>query len=390
MGTSKHLAGLKVADFSMVYAGPICGRMLSDCGAAVTKIEPLGLGDNVRANPRIFTHFNAGKRSIQIDLTSEEGQQLAYALIDEADVVIENFRPGVMRRFGLDYASVKARRPDLVYCSISGFGQTGPDAQRAAYAPIAHAASGFDIAHLRAQGNSQQASGEESRPAASGIMIADMLTGAYAFGAIQTALLGRVSSGRGDYIDITMLESMMMLIPGQQQAAQIPDAPQLGGFIPIAANDGYMMMCIVSDKNFDGLCAAIDRQDLKDDPRFVRIGRIRNLRELVKEVEHWSATRSVAECEAHFSDHGVPCSRYNTPADLFNDPQLQHRGAFSSFSDDDGDYRVQNLPFQFASVQNTTTVPAPAAGEHTDQVLAENLNLDADTIADLRARGLVE
>ena len=389
MAISKPLAGLKVADFSMVYAGPICGRMLSDCGASVTKIEPLGMGDNVRANTRIFTHFNAGKRSIQIDLTSEAGQQLAHALIDEADVVIENFRPGVMRRFGLDYASVKERRPDLVYCSISGFGQTGPSAQRAAYAPIAHAASGFDVAHMNAQINSQLVSEADAQPAASAIMIADMLTGAYAYGAIQTALLGRVNSGRGDYIDVTMLESMMMLIPGQQQAAQVPDAPQLGGFIPVATADGYLMMCIVSDKNFEGLCAAIDRQDLKTDPRFVKVGRIRNVSDLVKEVERWSSTRSLDECETQFSDHGVPCSRYNTPTDLFNDPQLLHRGTFSAFTDEDGEFSIQNLPFQFASMNNTTTVRAPAPGEHTDLVLADDLHLDNGAIADLRVSGVV-
>ena len=293
MPAAKPLAGLKVADFSMVYAGPICGRMLSDCGADVIKIEPLGFGDGVRGNGRIFTHFNGGKRGVQIDLANPEGQTLAHGLIDWADVVIENYRPGVMARFGLDYDSVKTRRPDLVYCSISGFGQSGPGAQRGAYAPIAHAASGYDIAHMHAQIHANPP--EDARPAASGIMIADMLTGAYAFGAIQTALLGRVNSGLGDHIDVTMLESMMTLIPGQQQAAQIENAPQLGGFLPIAASDGYIMACIVSDKNFEGLCEALDRQDLHDDERFVRIGRIRNLRYLVEEIEQWSSTRTIEE-----------------------------------------------------------------------------------------------
>jgi crotonobetainyl-CoA:carnitine CoA-transferase CaiB-like acyl-CoA transferase len=390
MPVAKPLAGLKVADFSMVYAGPICARMLSDCGASVTKIEPLGLGDTVRGNARIFAHFNAGKSSVQIDLDTTEGQELAHRLIDEADVVIENYRPGVMQRFGLDYASVKERRPDLVYCSISGFGQSGPAAQRAAYAPVAHAASGYDIAHMRAQIHTDTQVGENDRPPASGIMIADMLTGAYAFGAIQTALLGRVSSGLGDHIDITMLESMMMLIPGQQQAAQIANAPKFGGFLPVATTSGFVMLCIVSDKNFAGLCAAIERPDLRTDPRFVRIARIRNVRDLVTEVERWSATRTVEECEAQFDLHGVPCSRYNTAADLFDEPQLQHRGAFTVFNDDEGEYFVQNLPFQFASVDNATTPHSPAPGEHTDAVLADHLNLDENAIADLRKRGIVE
>ncbi len=383
MAVTKPLAGLKIADFSMVYAGPICARMLSDNGAEVTKIEPMGIGDTVRANARIFAHFNAGKKSIQIDLSDAPGQSLAHQLIDDADVVIENYRPGVMARFGLDYASVKERCPKLVYCSISGFGQTGPDAQRAAYAPIAHAASGYDISHMRAQQN------DNPRPAASGIMIADMLTGAYAYGAIQTALLGRMHSGLGDHIDITMSESTMMLIPGQQQMAQLVDPPQTGGFQPIATSDGFIMLCIVSEKNFDGLCAAIDRPDMRADERFVRGKRFLHMGEFVAEIETWSTQKNVAECEAILNQHGVPCSRFNAPEDLFDQPQLRHRGAFQTLSDDEGDYKIQNVPFQFGAFDNSTAQHSPAPGEHTDWVLQHQLNLGAADIAELRAAGVV-
>ncbi|MDA1074558.1 MAG: CaiB/BaiF CoA-transferase family protein [Proteobacteria bacterium] len=384
MAATKPLAGLKIADFSMVYAGPICARMLSDNGAAVTKIEPLGIGDSVRANSRIFSHFNAGKKSIQINLSSAQGQDLAHKLIDDSDVVIENYRPGVMARFGLDYASIKDRCPRIVYCSISGFGQTGPDAQRAAYAPIAHAASGYDISHMRAQLD------DNPRPPASGVMIADMLTGAYAYGAIQTALLGRMNSGRGDYIDITMLESTMMLIPGQQQMAQISEPPKIGGFQPVAASDGYVMLCIVSEKNFNGLCAAIDRPDMLADERFARGKRFLNMAEFVAEIEIWSALRNVAECERVLNQHGVPCSRYNAPADLFNQPQLAHRAAFRSMRDGDGAFMIQNVPFQFESFDNSTSAQSPDPGQHTDWVLEQQLHLDATTIAALRANGVVQ
>ena len=384
MSATKPLAGLKVADFSMVYAGPICARMLSDNGAAVTKIEPLGMGDTVRANSRIFAHFNAGKKSIQIDLASQAGQELAHGLIDDADVVIENYRPGVMARFGLDYASVKDRCPHVVYCSISGFGQTGPDAQRAAYAPIAHAASGYDVSHMRAQLD------DNARPAASGIMIADMLTGAYAYGAMQTALLGRMNSGRGDYIDITMVESTMMLIPGQQQTAQMADPPRVGGFQPVAASDGFVMLCIVSEKNFLGLCAAIDRPDMLEDKRFVRGRRFLHMAEFVAEIERWSSTRDVATCEAILNRHGVPCSRYNTLADLFDAPQLVHRESFRTMTDDDGTYRIQNAPFQFESFDNSTSAHAPGPGQHTNWVLEHQLNLEAAAISRLREDGVVQ
>ena len=242
---AKPLQGLKIADFSAVYAGPICARMLSDCGADVIKVEAIRGGDVMRGptgNSRVFAHFNAGKRSIALDLTQPDAQQIAKQLIAQSDVLIENFRPGVMAKFGLGYDDLSEQFPSLVYCSISGFGQQGPFAQRAAYAPIAHAASGFDYAYLSSQGN------VGGRPPDSGIMIADMLTGSYAFGAIQTALLGRMQSGRGDFVDVTMMESMMSLIPRQLQDAQLAKTPRDGGFRPIRVRDGYVMICIISKK----------------------------------------------------------------------------------------------------------------------------------------------
>ena len=279
MTQSKPLSHLKVLDFSAVYAGPICARLLSDCGADVIKIETLGSGDIIRGpngTTRVFSHFNAGKRSIALDLRRVEAQEITRQLLIDTDVVIENFRQGVMQKFGLDYGTVKALNPTLVYCSISGFGQQGPFAQRAAYAPIAHAASGFDVAHMRTQ---QQANAE---PSVSSIMIADMLTGSFAFGAIQTALLGRERSGQGDFIDVSMLESMMSLIPGQVQLAQIPNSPSSNGFHPIRTSDGFVMICIVSSKNMRRLCEAIDRVDLLTDPRFANGEHFKNTKVFVE------------------------------------------------------------------------------------------------------------
>lgn len=384
MPTKKPLTGLRVADFSMVYAGPICGRMLSDNGATVNKIEPLGAGDTVRSNSRIFAHFNSGKKSIQIDLSSPQGQELARRFIEDSDVVIENYRPGVMTRFGLDYASVRERCPRLVYCSISGFGQTGPDSQRAAYAPIAHAASGYDVSHMRAQLD------ENSRPPASGIMIADMLTGAYAYGAIQTALLGRMNSGLGDHIDVTMLESTMMLIPGQQQNAQASNPLKVGGFQPIATKNGFVMLCIVSDKNLKGLCAAINRPDMMTDERFTKTNRLLNMKEFIDEIEQWSSTRDIEECEANFNEHGVPYSRYNAPADLFDQPQLEHRGSFRSMRDKEGRYKIQNAPFQFKTFDNSASAESPGPGEHTDSVLTNELGLSSEEVGRLRTQHVIQ
>jgi len=386
MNAGKPLEGLKILDFSAVYAGPICARLLSDCGADVVKVEPPSGGDLMRGpkgTNRVFVHFNAGKRSIAIDLKNPEGQRLAMKLAAEADVIIENFRPGIMKKFGLDYDSVKKVHPSIVYCSISGFGQVGPYVNRAAYAPIAHAASGFDVAHTSSQGD------PEGRHAVWGIMIADILTGSYAFGAIQTALLGRERTGRGEYIDVTMLESMMTLIPAQIQAAQVNDAPPPGGFHPITVTDGFVMICVVSQKNLIGLSEAMDRPGLLEDERFGRALRFKHTKEFIAEIESWSSHLTASECEGRLNDAGVPCSAYNSPHDLFAHPQILSRKAFAEFEDAKGTYLVQNAPFQFAGSDISTPDRVPLLGEHTAEVLGEILGMSEGEISALLQKGVV-
>jgi crotonobetainyl-CoA:carnitine CoA-transferase CaiB-like acyl-CoA transferase len=386
MDNEKPLSGLKILDFSAVYAGPICARLLADCGADVVKVEPPQGGDLIRGPKglnRVFVHFNTGKRSIAIDLKKPEGQELAKKLALEADVIIENYRPGVMKRFNLDYESIKKIHPNVIYCSISGFGQSGPFVSRAAYAPIAHAASGFDIVHTASQDD------PEGRPANWGIMVGDMLTGSFAFGAIQTALLGRQRTGQGQHIDVTMMESMMMLIPAQIQAAQMDNAPAAGGFHPIAVKDGFVMVCIVSEKNLRELCAAMDRPDILEDERFGRAKRFQHIKEFIAEIESWSTEMTAKKCEAKLNEFGVPCSVYNAPHDLFAHPQLLQRNAFAELEDAKGTYWVQNAPFQFSGVDITTSKQAPLLGEHTDQILSKNLNLSSEVISELRDNGVV-
>jgi crotonobetainyl-CoA:carnitine CoA-transferase CaiB-like acyl-CoA transferase len=386
MNQTKPLAHLTVLDFSAVYAGPICSRLLADCGANVIKVEATGAGDLTRGpkgTSRVFSHFNAGKQSIALNLKQAEGQRVAHQLLESADVVIENFRPGVMQQFGLDYANVVKARSDLVYCSISGFGQKGPMAQRAAYAPIAHAASGFDIAHARGQRD------PNADPSVWSIMIADMLTGTYAFGAIQTALLGRTQSGKGDYIDVTMMESMMSLIPGQIQLAQIPDAPPVRGFHPVRTQDGFVMICIVSGKNMRTLCEAMERPDMLNDPRFAFGEHFKNQPLLLQEIENWSTQLSTDACEQALNATGVPCSRYNSPEDLFDHPQLQVRQSFTEQQDEYGAFLIQNAPFTFTGVNTATSCETPTLGQHTDEILGNVLKYSAEDIAQLRKVGAI-
>lgn len=388
MSAKKPLSGYKIIDFSAVFAGPICSRFLLDCGADVIKIETPKVGDLIRGVDgitQVFAHFNAGKRSIAIDLKNPAGQAIAKRLIADADIVIENFRPGVMARFGLDYDSLKQQRPDLIYCSISGFGQSGPQVNRAAYAPIVHAASGFDSVHAQGQAD------EEARPPNWDIMVADILTGTYAFAAIQTALLGLERNGRGEYIDVSMMESMMTLIPAHIQSAQMEESAVIGRFHPVKVKDGFVMLCVVSDKNLQGLSVALNRPELLTDPRFVRGPRQANFNQLAAEVERWSAKLTAKECEEALNLAGVPCSQYQQVEDLFAHPQMLERNSFTSLSNDRlGEFLVQNLPIKFRHTDSSASKWVAELGEHTDEILAERLNLMQSDIDELRSQGVID
>ena len=387
IGNKKPLDGYKVVDFSAVFAGPICSRFLLDCGAEVIKVETPKVGDLTRGIGGItpvFAHFNAGKRSIAVDLKNPSGQELIRELIIDADIVIENFRPGIMSKFGLDYESLRPQKPDLIYCSISGFGQSGPYVGRAAFAPIVHAASGFDSAHTHAQPD------DEFHPPTWDIMVADILTGTYAFGSIQTALIGRERNGIGEHIDVSMMESMMSLIPAHIQAAQMDEPAVIGQFHPVKVKDGFVMLCVVSDKNLQSLSVALNRPELLTDPRFVRGPRTENFKLLATEVETWSATLSACECEAALNLAGVPCSIYTQVEDLFSHPQVLERKSFTSVSNERlGNFLIQNIPARFAHFDNSASNWVANLGEHTDEILAQSLKLEASEIKKLRARGVV-
>ncbi len=382
MKKEKPLTGYTVIDFSAVYAGPICARFLLDCGADVIKIEPPDIGDLTRGADGMtpaFVHFNAGKRSLAMDLKTAKGQRLARDLIRRADIVLQNFRPGIMTRFGLDYESLKEEQPELIYCSISGFGQSGPWVDRAAFAPIVHAASGFDSVFAAGQDDA------EKRPPNWDIMVADILTGAYAFGAIQTALLGRERFGGGEHLDISMMDAMMTLIPAQLQAAQMKESLPIGRFYPVKTQDGFVMVTPISNKNFQSLCELLQRPELLEDPRFVFGPRTRHYRELAAEVEKWSRELTSSECVEAFNAAGIPCSDYAELNDLFSHPQSLERESFSEVSVEQfGEFLIQTLPVRFQSMCNKPAAWAAELGQHNDEVLSSLLNMAAEEIQQLR------
>ena len=366
------LERIRVLDFTTTIAGPHCTRLLADLGAEVIKIEAPE-GDMMRTRPPLrngastsFGQLNAGKKSIVLDLKTPPAVEAVRRLVAAADVVAENFRPGVMRRFGLDYEALARIKPDLIYCGISGYGQTGPSSQLPAYAPVIHAASGYDLAHMAYQG-------EERRPDYCGIYIADVLTGTYAFGAIMTALYHRQFTGRGQMIDVSMLESMLSLTLSEIQAAQF-SLPQMGRpvFGPVATKDGYINLSIASERTFQNLAAASGHPQWITDPRFAQYQHRRaNWGELIDELEEWSKERSTAEVQAVFDRHGVPSSPYRTVREAMADPQLAHRRAFAEIQDAGGTFRALNPPFLMSETPATAFPHVASLGENSEEVLAK-------------------
>ena len=255
-------------------------------------------------------------------------------LLATSDFLVENFRPGVMARFNLDYETVTKHHPKLIYCSISGYGQTGPSSGLAAYAPAIHAASGFDMAHLAYQ------PGRE-RPDNCGIYIADIVSGTYAFGAIMAALAQRHLTGLGQHIDVSMLETMLTLMVGEVQTAQFPVAPPgRPMFGPVKTRDGFIMPAVASEKTFQSLCLAAGHSEWIVDPRFARYpDRRNNWGTFVDLLETWSTTLTTADCQAAFDAAGVPSSPYRTVQEVLNDPQLAHRGALAEVRDKSGSFK---------------------------------------------------
>ena len=376
------LDGLRVLDFSTTIAGPHCTRMLADVGAEVIKIEAAD-GETMRIRPpvrngcsSVFGQLNAGKKSVVLDLKSPQAIEAVRRLVKDADILVENFRPGVMRRLKLDYASLQLLNPKLVYCSISGYGQTGPSAELPAYAPVIHAASGYDRAHLAYQPG-------RSRPDYCGIYHADILTGVYAFGAITAALYQRHLSGKGQHIDVSMLESMLSLTPNEVQIAQFevapPSRPMFG---PVETADGYVMVAIASERTFQGLVRAAGRPEWIGDSRFAKYAdRRRHWDALMDGVEAWSRTVPTEKCLAELGEFGVPCSAYRTVAEAMADPQIAHRGALAEVEDDAGTFQVLNQPFRMSGAKVAAGKRAPALGEHTSAVLGESGLSEADIAA---------
>jgi CoA:oxalate CoA-transferase len=369
------LRKIRVLDFSAMIAGPYCARWLGDMGAEVVKIEA-SEGDHMRTRAPLrdghssfFAHLNAGKRFLSIDLKNPAGVILAKQLIREADILIEAFRPGVMARLGLGPDVSLDINPRLVYCSISGFGQTGPEAQRPAYAPVVHAASGYYMA----------LSGTDDpcvRPPDSSVPLADMLTSIFAGFSIQTALLHREHTGMGSVIDVNLIDSILNVMPYEFQAAQFPLRNFRPKYRPLKTKDSYIIVAPINARNFRSVCHALGHPEWQDDPLLrTNEARYANWGEYMRRIELWTAERSSEECEAVLSGSGVPCSRYRRISEVIRDPRFPARRAFSTVSDSAGQLLATNLPFFLDNQRPQAGGHVGAVGEDSDAVLSDWLGI---------------
>lgn len=347
-----------------MLSGPYCTRLLADLGAEVIKIEP-PRGDHNRGRRPVrngsssfFGQLNCGKKSVVLDLKSAAGLRAARAIAQRCDVVVENWRPGTADRLGLGYGDLKALKPDLVYCSISGFGQSGPQSRRPAYAPIVHAASGFDLAQMEYQ--------EADKPQNTATYTADVFGGMSAFAAIQSALFRRERTGKGQYLDVALLDGMLNILVGECQEWQAPSKAKSRVYPPLRTQDGFVVIAPTSQKNFEALCAVMGKNTWLTDPRFVStVTREHHWSELMKLIELWTCERSASECESLLVAAGVPCTPYLTVEQAMQSDQAQARGACAPISDAAGSYWIPHAPFQMPGLDVAPRVKVPELGTHT-------------------------
>lgn len=392
------LAGLTVVDFTRVLAGPYATRMLADLGARVIKIERPGEGDEIRYTvlqldparadqSSYFARLNAGKQSIAIDLAHPQARDVVLDLVRGADVVVENFSPGVMARYGLDAATLLALRPDLVYCSISGFGQTGPMRSMQAYAHLINAISGMmDLDR-----------GGESRPRVSYLQTADVLAGSHAFGAICAALLRRGRKGRGAYLDVSMLECLIaaddLTYGALLNGGKVAREPRIGMVVHAIGERYVAVQTAGAPHLWQRLSALIGHPGLATDPRFATVmARRTNWSELIAIVHRWlDGFESVEQAVETLAAARIPAVPMLSPEEVVELPQLAARSAFPEIPHQGrGHIRVTALPFHVDRAPVAPGGPAPyRVGQHTREVLA-GLGYDAERIGALQSQRVVE
>lgn len=387
------LAGIRVIDFSRVLAGPYCTALLGDLGAEVIKIEPPG-GDDYRAvgpfvdgESGLFAAMNRNKQSIVIDLKAESGLKLARSLCARADVVVENFRPGVADKLGIGYQSLRAQNPSLVYASVSGFGQTGPESHRPAYDIILQAMCGL----MDATGS------PDGTPTLLGEAVSDVVSGLFASWGVLAALLSREKTGKGTHVDVSMFDATLSLsatlvaryaatgLAPRRVGNRHPSSAPFGAY---RAADGFYVVAVLNNKLFQTLAGTIGQPELAADPRFADDHSRCNAEGALRAcIEGWSAMRTVEEVNQLLSAAGIPVAPIRNVKQAMESDHAAYRGLLTEVADArGGKVRLPSQPVKFSGYGANRVTGAPALGEHTDVIL-ETLGIAGDALPAVRASG---
>lgn len=404
------LTGIRVLDLSRVLAGPWCGQILADLGAEVIKIERPGSGDDTRgwgppwmkdsegqwtAEASYYQSANRGKQSVAVDLATPQGQELVRALVADCDVLIENYKAGSLARYGLDYQSLSTLNPRLVYCSITGFGQTGPRA----------AEPGYDFI-IQGMGGLMSITGERDDlpgggPQKTGVAFADLMTGLYATIAIQAALIDRQKTGRGQYCDMALLDVQVATLANQSMnylaSGKVPGryGNAHANIVPYqvfrAADRDFIIAC-GNDSQFVALCQVIGLPALPADPRFVRnADRVSHREELVAILAEHFLTATADEWVTAIHAVKVPVGAINNIAQALEEPQIQARGMLVNMPHPlNPQFSMVGSPIKLSASPVEYQRPAPVLGQDTDAVLRERLGLSDEQLAGLKALGIIE
>lgn len=404
------LTGFRVLDLSRVLAGPWCGQTLADLGAEVIKIERPGAGDDTRGwgppwmkgqnaestgEASYYQSTNRGKLSVALNIASPEGQEMVRALATSCDVLIENYKAGSLAKYGLDYASLATLNPRLVYCSVTGFGQTGPRA----------AEPGYDFI-IQGMGGLMSITGERDDlpgggPQKVGVAFADLMTGLYSTVAIQAALLSREKTGVGQHIDMALLDVQVATLCNQSQNYLASGKPPgrygnaHANIVPyqvFRASDRDFIIACGNDSQFVALCDAIGLPDLPKDPRFARnADRVSNREVIVAILAQHFLGGPADEWVGRIHSQGVPVGAINSIAQALDEPQVLARNMLVNIPHPlKADFVTVGNPIKLSGTPVEYLRPAPMLGEHTDEVLKRELGLDDDRLAQLKTQGIIE
>jgi crotonobetainyl-CoA:carnitine CoA-transferase CaiB-like acyl-CoA transferase len=398
MSNNLPLDGVKILDLTQIMAGPFCTMLLADMGADVVKVEKPGGGDDTRrmgppfinGESAAFLGINRNKRSVVVDLKAEEGVELVKRMVKDSDVFVQNFRPGSLERMGLGYEQLKEINPALVYCTISGFGTTGPYARRA----------GFDLVTQGMSGLMSINGHPGGPPAKIGVPITDLNAGIFAAYGILTAYIHRLKTGEGQHVDTSLMESGIACtfwesamyfatgnIPGPLGSAHRLTAP----YQAFATSDGYINIGAANQSNWERLCRAIDRDELIDDSRFLQPSdRMDNLDDLTATLDATFASKCSQDWLNALAEAGVPAGPIYNMEDVYADPQVQARDMMVEM-DHPTAGRVKNIgvAVKLSDTPGSVRSPSPLLGQHTDDVLSD-MGCSEDEIARLRDAGAIQ